>query len=73
MRNIPPPASWPIECSSDGYWRHINHSLRLASPGWGSEDAAKRNADIYRINDGTLQAMSERYEQLHPPAAPNPM
>jgi hypothetical protein len=73
MSNIPPPASWPIECSEDGSWRHINHDLRLATAGWGSKEAAERNADLYRVNDAALRIMSERYETLFPAPAPKLM
>ncbi|MGY3582478.1 hypothetical protein ACVIGB_000597 [Bradyrhizobium sp. USDA 4341] len=73
MPNIPPPANWPVECTNDGFWRHVNHTLRLASPGWGSKDAAEKNALIYRVNEATIQLMSARYEELYPTITPNLM
>lgn len=73
MTDMPLPKTWPIECSPDGQWRHVNHDLKLATAGWGSMVAAERNADLYRVNETTLKLMSERYERLHPAETPKLM
>jgi hypothetical protein len=52
----------------DGYFRHVSHALQLATPGWGSPQAADRNANGYRTDAAAVALMAERYRDLFVPA-----
>lgn len=52
-----------------GGYRHVNHDLGLATTGWGTAEAAHKNADIYAADPANMAAMAHRYITLFPTAA----
>ena len=54
---------------ANGYWRHINHDRKLATPGWKNRIYAIQNARRgYTSSPSALIAMGQRYKQLFGPA-----
>lgn len=49
--------------TDDGYFRHVCHEQRLLTSGWGTYEAAERNANIYRGDPPVMEVLSERYEK----------
>lgn len=50
--------------TGDGYFRHVCHEQRMLTSGWGTQEAAERNANGYRGDEGVLNVLRERYEML---------
>lgn len=46
-----------------GYFSYVNHTLRLLTSGWGTYEAAIRNSNSYRYDNGTIQLMRKRYDE----------
>ncbi len=46
-----------------GSWCHVNHVLKLATSGWGSPEAAARNANGYRGDATALKIVAARYAE----------
>jgi hypothetical protein len=63
---ITPGGSWETVQTPDGQFRFVNHAEKLATTGFGSEEALMRNADIIRVDKGTLKLMRERYLKEFP-------
>jgi hypothetical protein len=55
--------------TSDSYFRHVSHEKRLLTSGWGSREAAERNANGYRGDEPVLKILAERYEKAFGPEA----
>lgn len=51
--------------TDDGYFRHVCHEQRLLTSGWGTHEAAERNANGYRGDPAVLKVLSERYEATY--------
>ncbi|MNU40330.1 hypothetical protein D3C71_290430 [compost metagenome] len=51
--------------TDDGYFRHVCHEQRMLTSGWGTHEAAERNANIYRGDEAVLNVLRERYEKLY--------
>lgn len=63
IQNRPP---WEVFRGNDDQYRFVNHKEQLASTGFGSEVGLLKNADIIRIDAGTLELMRARYLTLFP-------
>ncbi len=57
---------WQVFRGNDDQYRFVNHTERLASTGFGSEVGLLKNADIIRIDAGTLAIMRTRYLEMFP-------
>lgn len=58
---IPESPQWEIISTPDGSYRYVNHDEKLLTTGFGSEEGLRRNADIIRMDAGTLDLMRKRY------------
>jgi hypothetical protein len=59
-------AAWTVFRGNDDYYRFVNHSERLATTGFSSEVGLLKNADIIRVDEGTLALMRARYLKMFP-------
>jgi len=56
-------SSWPI-INVDGYFRYVNHDLKLVTTGFSVPGALERNADIIRHDPVSVETMSKRYRDM---------
>lgn len=65
MAKVLDTTNFEIIRTEDGYFRHVCHEQRLLTSGWGSLEAAERNAHGYRGDESVLKILRERYEKLY--------
>lgn len=46
---------------SNGFWRYVDHTNKLATTGWKNKDTLIKNTSIIRFDKDTILLMKKRY------------